>query len=102
MERDQDVYEWWPDYGPGPLWLRTGRGGVAVDLGSLNLPDRLMRELTSWNQSYEEAKIPGMKSEGDPAWLARGVRLLAETRRALSGRGVVIATEPWWGEEPAS
>jgi hypothetical protein len=93
---NRDVYEWWPDYGQGPLWLRTTRGGVAVDLGSLNLPDSLGRELTSWNASYEEARIPGMDSEGDTEWLAHGVRLLAETRAALAGRGEVIVTEPWW------
>jgi len=98
--RNRDVFEWWPDYGQGPLWLRTGGGGVAVDLASLNLPDSLVVELTSWSALYEEARIPRVDSDGDPEWLAHGVRLLAETRAALAGRVEVVVTEPWWGEEP--
>ena len=100
VERSRDVYEWWPDYGSGPRWLRTGRGGVAVDLGLLNLPDPLKTELITWHAVYDEARIPSMESEGDPERLAHGAQLIARTREALTGQAEVIVTEPWWGAQP--
>lgn len=95
------MYEWWPEHGQGPLWLRTGRGWVPVEITSLNLPETLADAVESWNGSYEEAKIPVDGSDGDAEWLSLGIELLADTRTALRGRATVIVTEPWWGEKPA-
>lgn len=96
------VYEWWPDYGSGPLF-RVGGGpaGAVVDVRDLGLPGGLASELAAWNSAYEEVKLPTEESMGDVEWLAHGVQLLARTRQALDGRATVIVTEPWWGEEPA-
>lgn len=91
-----DVLEWWPDYGHTPL---VGDGGVAAPLNSLGLDESLCERLARWGNEYAEDKLP-IDGAGDPAWIAEGVALLAEVRKAVSGRYEVVVTEPWWGEEP--
>ncbi|WP_183099606.1 hypothetical protein [Nocardioides pelophilus] len=88
--------EFWPDYGPGPLWTQDGK---PVDVPSLGLGDELAAQLTDWNAAYAEDKVP-LEGAGDEAWLAEGRRLLGEVRAALGGRHRVVVTEPWWGEQP--
>jgi hypothetical protein len=90
--------EWWPDYGGGPLWQASGRGGQQVDSGALELPLDLAARLAAWNQRYAEDKLP-TTGGGDPEWLEQGIRLLAEVRRCLAGRFDVAVSEPWWEEE---
>ena len=87
--------EFWPDYGPGPLWL----DGKAVELHSLGLPHELARQLEAWNGRYEEDKVP-LEGDGDAEWLREGTSLLRRTRSALGARFSVVVTETWWGEEP--
>lgn len=84
------VFEFWPDYGPGPLWA----GGTAVPLDRLGLPDGLAEQLRSWNARYEEDKIP-VEGPGDGEWLNEGRRLLGALRSIL-GTATVVVTEPWW------
>ena len=91
-----EVLEWWPDYGSGPLWKKSGRGGVHVDVSSLGLPPDLVARLTEWNASYIEDKLP-LEGDGDRAWISRGTELLAEVRHHLLGRFEIMVTEPWWG-----
>lgn len=86
--------EFWPDYGPGPLWI----GGQAADLDSLGLEAALASALRVWNGDYDEVRIP-IEGAGDAAYIATGVALLARVRDALAGRFRVVVTEPWWGEE---
>ena len=88
--------EFWPDYGPGPLWL----DGMAVDLHTLGLPQELACHLEAWNDQYEERKVP-LEGAGDVEWLREGMSLLRRTRSALGATYSVVVTEPWWGEEPA-
>lgn len=94
------TYEWWPDYGGGPFFLRTGRGGEKVELATLNLTGTLEDAIRAWNQDFEEAKLP-IDGPGDHSWIARGIDLLDQTRQELSGRVKVVVTEPWWNEEPS-
>jgi hypothetical protein len=89
--------EFWPDYGPGPLWQR---GGTPADPAALGLPADLVERLRAFNDAYEEERLP-VEGGGDPDYLTTGVRLLADVRDALDGRFRVVVTEPWWGE-PAS
>ncbi len=91
--------EWWPDYGSGPLWEPSGRGGVPVEPSSLNLGSDLADRLARWNAEYAEDKLP-TEGGGDGDWIGRGVRLLAKVRHQLAGRFEVSTTEPWWGELP--
>jgi hypothetical protein len=90
------VLEFWPDYGPGPVWTEDG---VAVDLGQLGVEPDLVAEVMAWNGAYSEEKVP-VDSSGDAAWLGEGKRLLGEVRSALGAEYRVVVTEPWWGEEP--
>jgi len=90
------LLEFWPDYGPGPLWTADGK---AADLGSLGLPSELVAELASWNDQYTEAKIP-VEGTGDDSWLGEGRNLLRRTRVALGSDFDVVATEPWWDAPP--
>lgn len=90
------LLEFWPDYGPGPLWCE---GGEPADLRSLGLPNELVEELEFWNGQYAEEKIP-VDGNGDSAWLAEGECLLRRTRDALASHFEVVVTEPWWGEDP--
>jgi len=83
--------EFWPDYGPGPLWL----GGRAIDPVELDLDDALARRLRDWNAVYEEWKIP-LDGSGDEAWLTEGRQLLQDVRQALGGDYNVGANEDWW------
>ncbi len=80
--------EFWPDYGPGPLW----QGGQAIDLEAFGIPDALAQRLRKFNAAYEEHKIPS-EGAGDPAFLAEGRALLGEVRVALAGRFRVSVTE---------
>ncbi len=89
------VIEFWPDYGPGPLW-RDGRAVVPEELG---IPEPLATQLRTWNAGYDESRAP-IDGPGDSAWIAEGVELLRATRDALAPRTQVVVTEPWWGEEP--
>lgn len=91
-----DVLEFWPDYGPGPLWLK----GAPAPLSALNLPADLSDRLQLWNEAYEERLLPS-EGDGDPDYLSTGKALLAEVRAALRGRFRVLVTEPWWGEVPS-
>jgi len=88
--------EFWPEYGAGPLW----DDGNPVDLSSLGLEPALVERLESWNARYSEDKVP-VDGTGDEAWLAEGKQLLRDVRSALGRRHRVVATEPWWGEEPS-
>jgi hypothetical protein len=90
-----EALEWWPDYGSGPLWKKSGRGGEHVDASSLGLPADLVARLTAWNASYTPDKLP-LEGDGDSAWISQGIELLAEVRRHLPGRFEIIAAEPWW------
>lgn len=87
--------EFWPDYGPGPLWEQ----GKPADLRSLGLPRELAKQLTSWNSQYEENKLP-LDGLGDDGWVAEGAYLLRKVRLALGAGYNVVVTEPWWGEVP--
>ena len=93
-----EALEWWPDYGSGPLWKKSGRGGEHVDASSLGLPADLVARLTAWNASYTADKLP-LGGDGDSAWISQGIELLAKVRRNLSGRFEIIAAEPWWGAQ---
>ena len=88
--------EFWPDYGPGPLWA----DGKPVNPSSLDIPRDLAARVTAWNSSYAEAKVP-LEGPGDPAWIREGSGVLAEIRAALGSEYEVVVTEPWWGEDPA-
>jgi hypothetical protein len=94
-----ETLEWWPDYGGGPLWKASGRGGKHIDSETLGLPLDLAARLAAWNQRYTEDKLP-VSGDGDREWLEQGVRLLAEVRRCLASRFDIVVTEPWWGEAP--
>lgn len=93
------MIEFWPDYGPGPLW---GDAGQSLQPEEVGVPSDLAARLLTWNSEYAEDKIPAADAQGDPAYLDRGVELLAETRDALRDLYEVVVTEPWWGEDPAS
>lgn len=84
-------FEFWPDYGPGPVWA----SGVAVPLDDLGLPDDLAAQLRAWNARYEEDKLP-IDESGDGEWLDEGRRLLDALRTALGSTTTVVVTEPWW------
>ena len=88
------VLEFWPDYGPGPLWTV---GGVPVDLGSLGMDRALVQRVEAWNAAYEEDKVP-LAGPGDAEWIGEGRRLLGDVRTALRQEYQVIVTEPWWVE----
>ncbi len=94
---DLEPLEFWPDYGPGPLWMR---GGTPADPAALGLPIDLAERLQAFNDAYGEERLP-LEGGGDADYLATGVRLLAEVRDALAGRFRVVVTEPWWGEAPS-
>ncbi|MBM9477735.1 hypothetical protein JL107_14885 [Nakamurella flavida] len=83
--------EFWPDHGPGPLWI----GGAPADLDALGLPAALVDRLRTWNAGYAEDRLP-VDGPGDPHYLGTGVRLLHDVRAALTGRFRVGVTEPWW------
>jgi hypothetical protein len=95
-EASLPLLEFWPDYGPGPLWDAQGQ---AVEPHALGLDADLANRLLAFNAAYEEKRRP-VDGPGDPDYLAEGSRLLARVRAALGGRFRVIVTEPWWGEEP--
>jgi len=90
------VLEFWPDYGPGPLWTDDGK---AADLVGLPLDPDLVERMTTWNAAYSEDKVP-LDGPGDLVWLSQGKRLLDEVRAALHDQYRIVVTEPWWGEEP--
>ncbi|WP_148613435.1 hypothetical protein [Nocardioides rubriscoriae] len=91
------LIEFWPDYGPGPLWAKEG--GV-VDPTGLPISADLAARITAWNGAYEEDKVP-LQGPGDTSWLSEGKRLLAESRAAVGDHYDVEVTEPWWGEAPS-
>jgi hypothetical protein len=43
------VLEFWPDYGPGPLWTDDGK---PVDLNSLQMDRGLVETVAAWNAAY--------------------------------------------------
>ncbi|TFB84115.1 hypothetical protein E3O44_16685 [Cryobacterium algoricola] len=98
--RTEITLEWWPDYGAGPLWRSSGRGGAPAELESLALSDGLKNRLRDWNDGYEEEALP-IDGPGKPAWLSEGITLLALARKELVGVAVILTTEPWWGETPS-
>lgn len=89
--------EFWPDYGPGPLWSKDGE---AIDPASLGVSADLAARLGTWNGLYAESKVP-LDGPGDADWLAEGKRLLAELRDEVGDQCDVAVTEPWWGEQPS-
>jgi hypothetical protein len=89
--------EFWPDYGPGPLWTDDGK---PVDLASLGVGRDLVERVAAWNAQFSEDKVP-LQGTGDEVWLREGRRLLTQVREALGDQYRVVVTEPWWGEEPA-
>jgi hypothetical protein len=54
-------FEFWPDYGEGPLWTNEGK---SADLGALPLGDDLLCRLMDWNARYTEERIP-VEGPGD-------------------------------------
>lgn len=94
--RSVTLIEFWPDYGPGPLWTEDGR---SVDPRALGLPEILAERLVAWNARYEEDRIP-VEGDGDADWLAEGTALLHDVRSQLGPDYEVTVTEPWWGEDP--
>lgn len=90
------VLEFWPDYGPGPLWTGDGK---PVELASLHLSDGLVARLAAWHARYVEDCVP-VGGAGDPVWLAEGVSLLSDLRAELGSKYSVVVTEPWWHEDP--
>jgi hypothetical protein len=88
------MLEFWPDYGPGPLWTE---GGAPVDLGSLGMDRGLVQRVEAWNAAYKEDKMP-LEGPGDAGWLGEGRRLLEDVRTALGQEYQVVVTEPWWVE----
>lgn len=90
------VLEFWPDYGPGPLWTEDGK---PFDLTTLDVARGLVESVAAWNAAYLEDKVP-IDAPGDAAWLREGRRLLHEIRIALGNEYRVVVTEPWWGENP--
>jgi ribosomal protein S16 len=90
------VLEFWPDYGPGPLWTGDGK---AADLAGLPIDGDLVERLTTWNAAYSEDKVP-LDGPGDLGWLGQGKRLLDEVRAALHDQHRIVVREPWWGEKP--
>ena len=92
-----EVLEFWPEYEGAPLWTEHG---VSVDLDALALPGDLRDRLGTWAQRHGDDKLP-LEGPGDEPWLAEGRGLLAEVRTALDGGYEVVATEPWWGDEPS-
>lgn len=89
------VIEFWPDYGPGPLWL----DGRAVAPDTLGITGDLASRLNAWHAAYEESKVP-VDGPGDPAWLGEGTQLLRDIRRAVAPGVEIVVTEPWWGDDP--
>lgn len=81
----------WPDYGPGPLWL----DGRAVDPEDVDLDAALAKRLRDWNARYEERKIP-LQGPRDEGWLGEGRLLLQDVRQALGPDYDVGANEDWW------
>ena len=57
------VWEFWPDYGPGPLWSGDGK---PADLASLGLGRDLIEHLAAWNAEYSEDKVPIEGPGNDP------------------------------------
>jgi hypothetical protein len=90
------VLEFWPDYGPGPLWTDDGK---PVDPSSLGVGPGLVEKVAAWNAAYEENRVP-IDGPGDSAWLRHGRQLLHEIRASLGNEYRVIVTEPWWDEDP--
>ena len=88
--------EFWPDYGPGPLWTDDGK---PADLAVLSIDPGLVERLTAWNAAYSEDKVP-VGASGDEAWMSEGRHLLSEVRAALDHEHQIVVTEPWWGEDP--
>jgi hypothetical protein len=91
------VFEFWPDYGAGPLWDESGS---PADLASLPIRRDLADRLADWNVRYSEEKVP-LEGSGDEVWLIEGRQLLVEVRLALTDEYEVIASEPWWGSQPS-
>lgn len=77
--------EFWPDYGPGPIWLN----GSAIAPAEI-LSASLAKRVRLWNDAYDEAKL---ETENDPAWTAEGKRLLDAVRAELADTHEVIVTE---------
>ncbi len=92
-----EALEFWPEYEGGPLWTEQG---VSMDLETLLLAECLQDRITAWSRLYGDNKLP-IEGPGDELWRDEGRRLLAELREALDGRYEVVATEAWWGEDPA-
>jgi hypothetical protein len=63
--------------------------------------DELNRRLLDWNAGYRPDLMP---SDGgrDSAWVREGIDLLAEVRLSLGEAYRVVATDPWWPDEPSS
>lgn len=83
-------FEFWPDYGSGPLWI----GGASIEPRSV-LSEDLAERLLLWNAEYEESKLP-LEGTGDQEWLAQGKSLLENVRQQLRSTHVINATELWW------
>lgn len=83
--------EFWPDYGPGPLWNDNGQ---PVEPESLAISPGLAARVRLWNSSYAENKLP-LDGPGDAGWLAQGVDLLLQLRRELGDSVDLRVTEPW-------
>jgi hypothetical protein len=85
--------EFWPDYGRPLLWAEDG---TSVDLGSLDLPEGLRREVVAWLAGYDDAKLP-WEATRDEAWLTEGRRLFAALRIILVASDIeLVATEDHW------
>lgn len=87
--------EWWPDYGGDLLWLRTGPGGRRASMAEVGLSPSFQERAARWLESYDDARLP-IDGPGDSQWLATGLALLAEARAELTGRYLIVVTEPYW------
>lgn len=88
------LLEFWPDYGPGPLWTESG---TPVDLASLGIDPALAHRIKTWNAAYEEDKAP-LEGAGNTEWLSEGRRLIGDIRTALGQEYELVVTEDWWTE----
>ena len=87
--------EWWPEHGLGPLWVH----GSSIEPASI-LPQDLAECVLAWNDAFVDDDMLPVDGPGDSAWLAEGKALLTSVREAAPATHEIIATEPWWGEEP--
>lgn len=96
-EAELPTLEWWPDYGGDLLWSRSGEGGRRIAMDEVGLSTSFRQQAEPWLELYDDSKLP-IDGSGDADWLATGRRLLTEAGDELTGRYVLVVTEPYWTE----